>query len=220
MPGDFHLPVLLPHCPGRQLGGEPAVDVEAHHGSLQVGRVQLPRSVQSAFLADGEEEGDGRIGQAVIQQGFRQGDEDRTAGPVVSSEGGRAVGHHPVALALWHGADTERHGVEVRGEGDSRPGASSGKFHDQVAGLCGEGDPLVHRIKTNRRGGHTNLLQLVRDGGGDCRLLARDALDGEQSHQQFHGGFRVDRRHVRAHASFLVLWESHVPRLPNPAESL
>ena len=88
------------------------------------------------------------------------------------------------------GAGAERHGVEVRREQQPRPWPGAGQIDDQVARLGRHGNALVGVVEADGGGRHADLLQRVADRGGDGRLLAGDAFDGEEPHQMVLGRLR------------------------------
>ena len=92
-------------------------------------------------------------------------------------------------------------------ENSSRgPGRVPGRSTIRLPVCVGSGNALVGVVEADGGGGHADLLQLVGDGGGDGRLLAGDAFDGEEPHQVVFGRFRVERN------AWCVLMVS-VPRL-------
>jgi hypothetical protein len=139
--------------------------------------------MQPAFLAHREEERDRRMRQVVLEERLDQRHEQRAARPVVAAERGGAVAHDPVALAPGLGAGAERHGVEVGGEQEPRPGPGAGQVDDQVAGLGRQGDARGHVVEADRGGRHAERDEIVADRLGDGLLLARHAFDGEVAQQ-------------------------------------
>ena len=81
------------------LFGVGGVHVEAHPGAAEILRVELARAVQTALLAHGEQQGERRMRQPVLQQRLDHRDDHRAPRARIAAERGAAVGHDPVALA-------------------------------------------------------------------------------------------------------------------------
>ena len=116
----MRLPAIGADRADGDLGGVAAVDVEAHLGAPQVVEIDVPRAEQAHFLADGEEDGERRMGETTAQQSLDQRHQRRARGSVVAAEGGVAGAGDAMAAPDDLGAATERHGVEVSHEQSTR----------------------------------------------------------------------------------------------------
>ena len=156
--------------------------------AAEIGRVQFARAMQAALLAHGEQQGDRRVRQLVLDAASRQATTSSAhAGAGIAAERGGAVGDDAVALAPRLGAGAERHGVEMGREQQPRSGPRSGQVDDQIARLGRQRNALVGVVEADGRRRHADLLQRVADGGGDVGLVSGDALDGEEPHQMVFG---------------------------------
>ncbi len=175
---DLDLPVLLADGADDQIVRVLAIDIDAHHGAAEMGRVELARAVQAAFLAHREQQRDRRMRQVVLQERLGQDDEDGAAGAVVAAERRRAVRDDAVAFAPRLGPGTERHRVEMGREQQAWPGPRPGQVDDQVARFGRDRNALVRFVEADRGGRHAGLLESVGDGLGDPGLVPGHALDG------------------------------------------
>ena len=66
------------------------------------------------------------------------------------------------------------------------------QIDDQVAGLGRHGNARVGVVEPDRISRHADFLQRRAELPPDRRLLAGDALDGEEAHEAVGGGFDVD----------------------------
>ncbi len=141
--GDLHLPALGADGADTQLGGQSAVDVEAHDRVAQRVWIDVAGTPQAALLANGEQQRQRRVGQLMLQQGSRQRHQAGDPGTVVAAQCRRAFRDDALALAHRHRAGTQRHRIEVGGEEQPRTGASARQRHDQVTRLRRQGDTFL-----------------------------------------------------------------------------
>ena len=136
---------------GDEFGGNLGIHIKTHDRALEVGGINVVRALQAALLANREEQGDGRVGEVVLQQCFHEGDEDGTAGAIVATQTGGRVGNDAVALPFGFRTRADRNDVHMCGEHNARAAPCAGKIGVEVAGLGRQRDFFMHRVIADGR---------------------------------------------------------------------
>ena len=146
---DLDFPCFCADCSGDEFCGEFSVDVEAHGCAFEVGGLDVVCALEAALFADGEEEGDGWVGDVVFEECFGECDEYGATCAVVAAECGVAFWDDAVAVSFWLCACADGHHVEVRCEEDSVAFACAGEVDVEVSGLCWEFDFFVCVVESD-----------------------------------------------------------------------